>query len=122
MWQYLKTSVFVNALLLAFAVFLAYKAALMAGDVMRVRKEAEDTQKRIAELTHKKQELEQYLAELETAQAIEREAKERLNVKRPGEEVVVVVPEQKKEERVEEARNDTFWESFRKKIRSFFEW
>lgn len=120
MWHYLKKSVLFNAFLLVFAFFLAYKTALIVGDGIRMHRDAEDTQKRIEELTRKRQELERYLAELETAQAIEREAKERLNVKRSGEEVVVVVPEQRKLEESEEAHEITFLESLQHMIRRFF--
>lgn len=46
---------------------------------------------KIAELTKKREELEEYLAELKTVEAVKREAKERFNLKLPGEEVAVVV-------------------------------
>lgn len=59
------------------------------------RTESEETTKKIDGLKRKKQELEAALAEIQTKEAVEREAKARLNLKKPGEEVVVVVPEKK---------------------------
>lgn len=77
-----------------------------------MRKEAKDREEKIIELNQKKAELEAYIAELQSREAIEREAKERLNLKLPGEEVVIVVPEK---DSPEEAPKN-IWD----KIKSFF--
>lgn len=82
-------------MLILLAISVSYSAARMVRDVFIVRTESKEVVKKIEELTRKKQELELALAEIQTKEAIEREAKARLNLKNPGEEVVVVVPEKK---------------------------
>lgn len=79
-----------------------------------LRQEAKNAERKVEELTRKKAELEAYLAELQTPEAVEREAKERLNLKKKGEEVVVVVPKDEKEDA--SVVSVTFWQ----KIKSFF--
>jgi hypothetical protein len=74
-----------------------YSTALMVRQARLVYSQERSTAKKVEELIKKKQELEQYLARLQTREGIEREAKERLNLKKIGEEVVVVVPEPEKE-------------------------
>ncbi|TSC78774.1 MAG: hypothetical protein G01um101433_106 [Parcubacteria group bacterium Gr01-1014_33] len=54
----------------------------------------------IRALSQKKGELEASIKELETNEALERNAKESLGLKKPGEEVVVVVPGKKNSENV----------------------
>lgn len=56
---------------------------------------SESVDQNIRALTQKKEELEAKIKELETNEALERNAKESLGLKKPGEEVVVVVPGKK---------------------------
>lgn len=86
----------------------------MVRDTLGLRSEVKNTEKEITELFKKKQELEAYLMELQTRAGIEREAKDRFNLKLPGEEVVVVVP--KAEESKPQPQTASLWE----KIREFF--
>ena len=58
------------------------------------REETEENRKKIEDLLEKKAELKQKITELETWEAKERSAKERLNLKKTGEEVVVVLPDE----------------------------
>lgn len=73
-----------------------YSAYFMVRDMLGLRAEAQYLQTQKEELLQKKEELEDYLAEMQTRVAIEREAKEQFNMKNMGEEVVIVVPEKKK--------------------------
>lgn len=91
---YIKKS-FINVILILFAMTISYSAVRMIRNVLMVRIQSEEITKKIEKLTYEKQELESALAEVQTKEAIEREAKARLNLKNPGEEVVVVVPEKK---------------------------
>lgn len=87
----------------------------MGVNALSMRRESEEVNQKIAELRQKKAQLEAYVEELQTKEAVERRAKERLNLKKPGEEVVVVMPPEKKEEpQTHEAT--TTWE----KIKEFF--
>lgn len=60
----------------------------------RLSKETTVAENKIAALKEKNQALQAKIVELDTPQAVEREAKDHLNLKMSGEEVVVVVPEQ----------------------------
>lgn len=93
MWEKIKSSIIFNVVIVALGVFLAVSASRTVRQALLVREEAAKEKEKIEELQKKKTELEAYLLELETKEAIEREAKRELNLKLPGEEVVVVVPE-----------------------------
>ncbi|QQG45059.1 MAG: septum formation initiator family protein [Candidatus Sungiibacteriota bacterium] len=95
----LKGSLPFHLLLFVIAGIIVYGVLKTLAHTLSLRQEASNSRAKIEELLQKKAELEAYLAELETPQALEREAKERLNLKRRGEEVVVVVPEKKDEDK-----------------------
>ncbi len=107
-----KKRLVINGLLLALAIWAGWGATKMTWQAWELYQEAKDTEKQIAELAQKKEELESYIAELESRQGAEREAKARLNLKLPGEEVIVVVPEETKEN-----QNNSF--AWWKKIKEF---
>lgn len=108
-----KKSIIANTILAILVFVVGFSAFDMISQSLGFREEAEDAENKVRELTMKKEELEAYLRELETPEAAEREAKERLNLKKKGEEVVVVVPKEEKELPPAESG---FWE----KIKSFF--
>ena len=95
MQKNLKNSLLFNAGLFLLMLILAYASYGVVRQAIGLKKEASDTSQKITELTGKKQDLEEKIAELQTQQARERTAKERLNLKNPGENVVVVVPSEK---------------------------
>ncbi len=104
-------SILLNLLLFLALVWVGWGSYNMVRQAWVLRRESQDTEKQIAELAKKKEELEAYIAELESRQGVEREAKSRLNLKLPGEEVVVVVPE---EEKKEETTSPAFWDRIKK--------
>lgn len=108
-----KKSITANIVLVILVFIVGYSAFNVIKQALGFRQEAKNAEEKVRELTAKKEELEAYLAELETPEAIEREAKERLNLKKIGEEVVVVVP---KEEKGPSPSNPSFWE----RVKSFF--
>ncbi|MBI2056030.1 MAG: cell division protein FtsL [Candidatus Sungbacteria bacterium] len=112
MWKTLKNSIIVNIIIITLAVFLSISAYRTVKQAFVVREQTVEERKQIEELKNKKEELEAYLVELQTKEAIEREAKAELNLKLPGEEVVVVVPE-KKENIPEEPTRATLWDSIK---------
>ena len=105
-----KKSFVVNIALILIAVAISYNAARMVRDALDMRTQSADMTQRIEQLKVKKQELEVLLTELQTKEAVEREAKERLNLKKPGEQVVVVVPEKKDSSPAEQPMS--LWEKF----------
>ena len=92
-WGKIKNSLLLNILFFVVAALVGYGTYNMVRQTLSLSQESKDNVQKIEELTKKKKELEAYIAELESPQAIEREGKNRLNLKKPGEEVVVVVPE-----------------------------
>ena len=108
--SFFKKSIIINIILILLAMSVSYRAARMVGDIFTVRTKSKEITKKIEELTHKKQELELALAEIQTKEAVEREAKSRLNLKKQGEEVVVVVPEKKGS--VPQDHPVSFWSRF----------
>ena len=95
-WQFLKRSVVANVGLVLLAIPFCYGAYRMTKQAFLFSDETRSARQQIEALTQKKQGLEAYLAELKTASAVEREAKERLNLKNPGEKVVVILPEEQR--------------------------
>ena len=93
-----KKQLIINIALIVIAMLVSYRAARMVRSVFMTREQSAEMTQQIEQLKVKKQELEAELAELKTKEAVEREAKERLNMKKTGEEVVVVVPEKKDDE------------------------
>lgn len=87
-------SVAINISFLALLAVVGYSTYKMVGQAYAIWGENDNTKKRIQELVIQKSKLEAALAELETNEGIEKEAKRRLNLKLPGEEVVVVLPEE----------------------------
>lgn len=116
MWQKVKNSIWLNILLLAAAGFFAYHAFFMARDAVLLKREERARAKEIDKVLKKKAELEAYLREIETKEAVVREAKERFNLKLPGEEVVVVVPEKTTEPEMEE-QPASVWERIKRILR-----
>ncbi len=104
----------INGILIIIAMVASYSASRMVRNAFFARQQSDQMVQRIEELQQKKKELEAQLAEMQTKESVERQAKERLNLKKPGEEVVVVVPQ--KEEKKPQEKSPTLWE----KITSFF--
>lgn len=107
MWRHFKDSLLFNALLMLLAVIVGFSTFNMLLRVTELYREKRTGEARENELSQKNSELEARLAEFGTAEAREREAKERLNLKLHGEEVVVVVPEEKRGTDVDKSRS--FW-------------
>ena len=120
MWNTIKKSLVVNLLFVCVLAGVAYGTYSMVRRTLVVRTERRTTDERVQELIRKKETLEIQLRELETREVAEREAKERLNLKNRGEEVVVVLPETNHRESVS-AKPAGVWERIRAFI-SLFIW
>lgn len=82
--------------LVAVTLAAGYGAAGMVRSALVLRVETRVAEEKIKALIQQKKELEAAIAEIQTPQAAEREAKERFNLKKTGERVVVVVPSEEK--------------------------
>ena len=118
-WGRTKKSLFFHLALFLLLLVVGYGTYNMVHQAVAVHKESEYTNRKIAELTKKKRELEAYLGELQHPEAVEREAKARFNLKKPGEEVVVVVQE-KKEEKAGVLPDKKWWAKILGFLRTFF--
>lgn len=112
MWKKIKNSWTVTILFALLGVWVAYGAYRMISQAVLLWGENRTTEQKITELKKKRDELASYIADLKSRSAVEREAKERLNLKLPGEEVVVVLPEKKE--------SATSAPSFFESVKNFF--
>lgn len=88
-----KSSLPLNLVLLFVSAAAAYAAYNAVRQTTEFYRESKDTDTKIQVLAARKIELERKIDELKTTEAMERSAKERFNMKKTGETVVVVVPE-----------------------------
>lgn len=73
-------------------------------------------EEKIQEEEKKKEEFEKTLEYFESEDYLERTAKEKLNLAKPGEKVIYVLPEKESEEGEESFENEGFW----KKLKAIF--
>lgn len=102
-----------NFFLTGMAVWVGWGTYRMVWHTYGTWKEVKDETTEIAALQARKEELEFAIAELSSKNAVEREAKRRLNLKSPGEEVVVVVSD-KSPQPGGETRRSTFFERIKR--------
>lgn len=119
--KWVKDSALFHIFLLILSAAVGYGSYRMARQAWSVYRESAGNRKKIEELKQKKQELQAYLERLQTPGEVERQAKERLNLKLPGEQVIVVVAEKASStrERIQEAGTGAwhwltgFWNAIR---------
>lgn len=108
MWRYLKNSFVLNFILIILAAIVGYSSFSMISRAVGLYRERKAGDEKIKELSEKKEELTARIAEFGTPEVLEREAKLRLNLKRKGEEVVVVLPDDKMSGRA--STSDSLWD------------
>ena len=113
-WWKIKNSLPLNILIAFGAIGILSGLWKIAAESRSLEAEVRVTGAKLDALRVKKSQLSTRLAELETPEAIERQAKEKLNLKMKGETVVVVVPERQSDQATSTPL--TLWE----KIKSFF--
>lgn len=114
MWGKIKTSLSLNILIGMGAVGALIGLFGIAREMIALRAEYAATQAKIEALRVERARLSARIAELATSEVIEREAKEKLNLKKKGERVVVVVPERPE---TRATSSPAVWWS---RVRSFF--
>jgi len=93
MWDKIKTSLPLNILIGVGALAALSGLFGIMRETIGLQAEYAATMAKIEALRSERARLSARVADLETPEAIEREAKEKLNLKKKGETVVVVVPE-----------------------------
>lgn len=85
----------VNIFLLLAASAVGVGAVRMTRATLALRAEVREAEVLLETIAARKHEIDQRLAEQDAPEAVEYKAKAQLNLKNPGEEVVVVAPEEK---------------------------
>lgn len=107
--------------IIAFGVFFAKTLTSLYQKSQRLRAERERKEKDLAALVTERKRLEKEIAILRQESSVEREAKARLNYKKEGERVAVIIPEEKNTASVVAAfpREYSWRERFRRYIARF---
>lgn len=95
MWSSLRRSIFFHIGLAVLAVLVVRGVYALTTQGLALSRDLRARQQHIEELRNKKADLERRLSEAQLPAVVERVAKDRLNLKLPGEEVVVVPSENK---------------------------
>ena len=117
-WKRARGSLIFNIFLLALAGVVGYETYRTSRAVREAHRERARIEGEIGALIRRRADLDAALLELRTPQAREREAKARLNLKRKGEEVVVVPPDEAAPP--EAILQGSFWEKLSGFLRRLF--
>lgn len=108
-------SIFLGILILAAIGFLVFSNLQINKRRTELTLRLESLKKEIEILVEKNQELTAKIPQVQKESYLEKEARERLNLKKPGEEMVVVLsPDKSEEEKPEEQKS--FWQKFLEKL------
>lgn len=118
MWDLLKRSWLLNLSLLLVLVVVGVGAFEEARIALQLKREEEAQSIKVAELQKRKSDLEAKLLSLDHPEGVEREAKGRLNLKKPGEEVVVVLSDDSVGS--SSADRATFWDRVKNLLNRIF--
>ena len=114
-WSRIKSSLLINILFFGVVGAVGYGFFNTLERATTLYRESAALEEKSKEFVKKKEKLEAAIREWDTVEAKEREAKDKLNLKKPGEEVVVVVPEKKDENiNVHAASSTNFWARVKK--------
>ena len=94
-----------------------YNIWIVTSRLLTLHFETVNLEAKIAEIQKKNESLKKDIEDANSAGFFEREGKSRMNLKRPGEEVVIVVPEKKMES--EKTDEGGFWKKFLSALISF---
>lgn len=108
-----------GSLALIVVVFLVYTNINISQKRKALEAQRDALEKEIEALEEKNRQLQDEASRQQTESFLEDEAREKLGFKKPGEEVVMVLPPEEKEENVE-AATSSFWEKFKTSVSDFF--
>ena len=112
-------SFFLGVLILATVFFLLFSNWQIQRKRSELNTKLENLKRELEVLEGEKKELSEKISEVPTEEHLEKEAREKLNLKKPGEEVVVVLtPEEEQKQKEEEKKN--FFERWLERIKSKF--
>lgn len=108
-------SIFLGILILVAIGFLVFSNLQINKRRTELTLRLESLKKEIEILVEKNQELTAKISQVQKESYLEKEARERLNLKKPGEEMVVVLSPEKSEENETEEKK-SFWQKFLEKL------
>lgn len=112
-------SLIVIFLILLVVIYLGYSNWNIYKNRSAIISQVQELKKTTQELEEKNKELNLGLSQLSDEYYLERIAREKMGFKKPGEEVVVIIPPPEKEN-IEIEENKSFWENFKESIKDFF--
>jgi len=114
-WQDIFFMAFFGLLILTVVGFLAFSNFRISQRRAMLNSQIEQLKAEIRAAEEKKQQLQVQAYESSQEEFLEREAREKLNLKKPGEEVVAVLPSE--EDKTEEPQKQSFWDKILGKIK-----
>lgn len=108
-------SIFLGILLFVVSWFLITSNLKINQRRAELNSQIESLKKEIQNLEQKKRELEAKISESASESYLEKEARERFNLKKPGEEVVSIIPPEEKEETPKTEKN--LWQTILEKLK-----
>ena len=95
MWNRITRSLSANLALILLAIVCVSGAVSLARQAASVLRDSASARARVEELAAKKKKLEEEIRERTREESVRYQAKARLNLKNPGENIVVILPEKK---------------------------
>ncbi len=114
MWNRVIRSLSLHVILLIFAVVSVVSGISLVRSAMQISHDRAEVAVRLAGLVSEKKRIEEEIRERTQEESVRYQAHLRLNLKNPGENIVVVLPE--KYASSADEKSDSFWQS----IKNFF--
>jgi len=108
-------SIFLGIILFLIIIFLVFSNYKITKKRVVLQAQIENLKSQIRELEEKKTKLQSVVSSSENPEFLEKEARDKLGLKKPGEEVMVVLPP-KKEEASTTVERKNFWQQLLEKI------
>lgn len=119
-WQKIIFYSFLAILSLAIVGYLTFLNLKMNKKRQLLLSQISALEKEIQILEQKNRKLKDDISKIESESFLEKEARERLGLKKPGEEVVVVLPSKENKKEIQ-ATSSSSWQKFQTRTRDFFQ-
>jgi len=109
-------SVFLTILIFVIISFLLFSNWRINKKRSELSQKLEGLKKEVEALEAKKEELLTKISQVQSESYLEKEARERFNLKKPGEEVVTILNSEKEEKKEEVKKEKSFWQRILEKV------
>lgn len=110
-WRQIISSNIVLALLAAVVVWLSAHTVGIWRQREAVRREAERLEEQVQKIRAEREQLQAQLSEINDPEVLEYEARSRLNIKKPGEEVLIIVEDEVQNKQVDQDSERGFFDT-----------